>query len=162
MSAFIIRVIPVLLNIMHVALNSLEDLLELVSFQRNNLVIVVDLLDVFDLFFLCLDFNSQYFFLDYLLIWVLIYHTLDKLILIISTHHSFEIKWTLSDQGINLANLLFVNNFFKGVFILRYFLVDDLRFDQVIKSILIILNLHKINCFNLRGVGLNFYLLECI
>jgi hypothetical protein len=43
---------------MHLKLNSLKDLLKLLSLQWNNLVVISDFFDIFNLFSLCLGFHS--------------------------------------------------------------------------------------------------------
>jgi len=57
----------IILDLVHLKLNSFEDLLELLGLQRNDLVVISDFLDIFNLFSLCLGFHSCYLIFKVLL-----------------------------------------------------------------------------------------------
>jgi hypothetical protein len=103
-------------------------LFQLLGLQRDNLVIVVNLLDVLNLLSLRLGFDSCNLLLKFRFPGKTLKHTVDQFItgLCVNSSTSSKAECALSDQRVKLADTLLVDDLFQGVLVLRYFLVDDL------------------------------------
>jgi hypothetical protein len=117
----------ILLDVLHLRLHSLEYNPEFFGLQRNNFIIISDFFDVFNLLSLGLLFDTDNLVFKIGLLRELFDHLSDHLVTI-SGRGRFKGEGALTDESVNLVDLLFVDDLLQGVFELRNLLVDDLSF----------------------------------